>query len=397
MFTLLLALIYAAFISLGLPDSILGAAWPTMQQTLHVPTSWGGILSFLITCGTIVSSLFSGRMMRHLSTGTLVLCSVACTAVALFGFSCATQYWQLCLWTIPYGFGAGAVDAVLNHFVALHCKARHMSWLHCFWGIGATAGPLIMGACLSHGMFWQNGYRIIAMLQFGLTLILIFSLPLWRQFTKRNIKQTTVKNTTTRDLLQISGVPALLLAFFFYSALELTTGLWGSSYLTQIRDISSDVAANWIALFYFGITIGRFISGFLTLRFSDDTMVQIGEAVVLLGIVLICLPLPDIFLCMGLIGTGLGCAPIYPSLLHATPHTFGTATAQSLIGLQMAVSYLGSTCMPPLSGFLAQKFSMGIYPFLLLLFALLLCTMTTCSKRYRNSKKSYAKQGVSQQ
>lgn len=397
MFTLLLALIYAAFISLGLPDSILGAAWPTMQTSLQVPTGWGGILSFLITFGTILSSLFSGRLMRHLSTGTLVFGSVACTAIALFGFSCSTQYWQLCFWTIPYGLGAGAVDAVLNHFVALHCEARHMSWLHCFWGIGATAGPLIMGACLSHGMLWQSGYRVISFLQFGLTVILLFSLPLWRKHTQHNTQQTAKKVYTIHDLLQTSGIPALLLAFFFYSALELTTGLWGSSYMTQIRGISPDTAANWISLFYLGITIGRFVSGFLTLRFSDDAMVQIGEVVALLGILLICLPLPDIFLCVGLIGTGLGCAPIYPSLLHATPHTFGANIAQSLIGLQMAVSYLGSTCMPPLSGFLAQKFSMGLYPFLLLLFAFLLCVMTHYSKRCRKSMNLCTKQGVSQQ
>lgn len=384
MFTLLLVLIYTAFISLGLPDSILGAAWPTMQTSLHVPTGWGGILSFLITCGTIVSSLFSGRLMRHFSTGTLVLCSVACTAIALFGFSCSTQYWQLCIWTIPYGLGAGAVDAVLNHFVALHCNARHMSWLHCFWGIGATAGPLIMGACLSHGMFWQSGYRIIAYLQFGLTCILLFSLPLWRKHTPRNTEQNTEQVMSLRHLIQISGVPTLLLAFFFYSALELTTGLWGSSYMTQMRGISPDIAANWIALFYLGITVGRFISGFLTLRFSDDAMVQIGEVVALLGVLLICLPLPHIFLCMGLIATGLGCAPIYPSLIHATPYTFGTKTAQSLIGLQMAVSYLGSTCMPPFSGFLAQTFSMGLYPFLLLVFVVCLSIMTHYSKKQRN-------------
>lgn len=384
MFTLLLALIYIAFISLGLPDSILGAAWPTMQTALHVPTGWGGILSFLITCGTILSSLFSGRLIQRFSTGTLVLCSVACTAIALFGFSCSTQYWQLCLFTIPYGLGAGAVDAVLNHFVALHCKARHMSWLHCFWGIGATAGPLIMGSCLSHGMVWQSGYRIISLLQFGLTALLLFSLPLWRKHAPHNTEQSTKTIYTLQDLLRISGIPSLLIAFFFYSALELTTGLWGSSYMTQIRGISPDVAANWTALFYLGITIGRFFSGFLTLRFSDDTMVQIGEATALFGVLLLCLPLPTIFLCIGFILTGLGCAPIYPSLIHATPNTFGTNIAQSLIGLQMAVAYFGSTCMPPFSGFLAQKFSMGVYPFLLLLFVLCLSSMTHYSKKHRN-------------
>lgn len=248
----------------------------------------------------------------------------------------------------------------------------------------ATAGPLIMGACLSHGMFWQSGYRIIAYLQFGLTCILLFSLPLWRKHTPRNTEQNTEQVMSLRHLIQISGVPTLLLAFFFYSALELTTGLWGSSYMTQMRGISPDIAANWIALFYLGITVGRFISGFLTLRFSDDAMVQIGEVVALLGVLLICLPLPHIFLCIGLIATGLGCAPIYPSLIHATPYTFGTKTAQSLIGLQMAVSYLGSTCMPPFSGFLAQTFSMGLYPFLLLVFVVCLSIMTHYSKKQRN-------------
>lgn len=378
MFSLLLALIYVSFISLGLPDSLLGSAWPQMQESLGVSLSLGGVISFLITASTILSSLVSHQVIQRFGTGAVTMCSVAMTALALFGFSLSNSFFALCLWAIPYGLGAGSVDAALNNFVALHCKAKHMSWLHCFWGIGATGGPYIMGLCLSRGMGWQAGYRTISFLQMALTLILLLSLPLWKKQELPLSGGETVRPQTPQwgKLLKRPGVKAALTAFFFYSALELTTGLWGSSYMVAVRGISAETAAKWISLFYLGITAGRFFSGFLTLRFSDDAMVRLGEITAIVGILLILLPLHNLFLCLGLILTGLGCAPIYPSLLHATPQRFGKSLSQSLMGTQMAISYLGSTTMPPVSGFLSEKISMGLYPVLLLVFALMLTILT---------------------
>ena len=325
MFSLLLALIYVSFISLGLPDSLLGSAWPQMQESLGVSLSLGGVISFLITASTILSSLMSHQVIQRFGTGAVTMCSVALTALALFGFSLSNSFFALCLWAIPYGLGAGSVDAALNNFVALHCKAKHMSWLHCFWGIGATGGPYIMGLCLSRGMGWQAGYRTISFLQMALTLILLLSLPLWKKQELPLSGGETVRPQTPQwgKLLKRPGVKAALTAFFFYSALELTTGLWGSSYMVAVRGISPETAAKWISLFYLGITAGRFFSGFLTLRFSDDAMVRLGEGTAIVGIILMLLPLHNLFLCLGLILTGLGCAPIYPSLLHATPQRFG--------------------------------------------------------------------------
>lgn len=378
MFSLLLALIYVSFISLGLPDSLLGSAWPQMQESLGVSLSLGGVISFLITASTILSSLMSHRAIQRFGTGGVTMCSVAMTALALFGFSLSNSFFALCLWAIPYGLGAGSVDAALNNFVALHCKAKHMSWLHCFWGIGATGGPYIMGLCLSRGMGWQAGYRTISFLQMALTLILLLSLPLWKKQELPLSGGETVRPQTPQwgKLLKRPGVKAALTAFFFYSALELTTGLWGSSYMVAVRGISAETAAKWISLFYLGITAGRFFSGFLTLRFSDDAMVRLGEGTAIVGIILMLLPLHNLFLCLGLILTGLGCAPIYPSLLHATPQRFGKSLSQSLMGTQMAISYLGSTTMPPVSGFLSEKISMGLYPVLLLVFALCMTVLT---------------------
>lgn len=378
MFSLLLALIYVSFISLGLPDSLLGSAWPQMQESLGVFLSLGGVISFLITASTILSSLVSHQVIQRFGTGAVTMCSVAMTALALFGFSLSNSFLALCLWAIPYGLGAGSVDAALNNFVALHCKAKHMSWLHCFWGIGATGGPYIMGLCLSRGMGWQAGYRTISFLQMALTLILLLSLPLWKKQELPLSGGETVRPQTPQwgKLLKRPGVKAALTAFFFYSALELTTGLWGSSYMVAVRGISPETAAKWISLFYLGITAGRFFSGFLTLRFSDDAMVRLGEGTAIVGILLMLLPLHNLFLCLGLILTGLGCAPIYPSLLHATPQRFGKSLSQSLMGTQMAISYLGSTTMPPVSGFLSEKISMGLYPILLLVFALCMTILT---------------------
>lgn len=377
---LLLAIIYLAFISLGLPDSLLGSAWPTMYQQFGVPISYAGIISMIISAGTIVSSLQSDRLTKKLGTGKVTAISVAATAVALFGFSFSHSFWALCLWAIPYGLGAGSVDASLNNYVALHYESRHMSWLHCMWGVGATAGPYIMGIALSMGQGWNMGYRYIGIIQVVLTAVLVFSLPLWkgRKSTTENLQNaemeqllenvsekadtTAEKALSLREILKIAGAKEVMLCFFCYCALEQTAGLWASSYLTLHKGVSSETAAIFASLFYIGITVGRAISGFITMKLNDRQMVRLGQSIIVLGIMAMVLPGSNVLALAGLILIGLGCAPIYPCVIHSTPAHFGADKSQAIIGVQMAFAYIGILAMPPLFGVLASRISVALLP-----------------------------------
>lgn len=376
MFTLLLTLIYVSFISLGLPDALLGSAWPSMYGQLNVPISAAGIISMIISGGTIISSLFSHRIIKKLGTGKVTVISVAMTAGALFGFSISKSFYLLCLWAIPYGLGAGSIDAALNNFVALHYKSRHMSWLHCFWGVGATIGPYIMGHYLTSGSTWNRGYRAISILQFVLTAVLMLSLPLWSKVNSQNSNdKKSSKSLTIKELLKLTGAKPTLIAFFCYCALEQTAGLWAASYMVMNRGIEKEIAAKWASLFYLGITGGRFISGFITMKLKDRDMVRLGQAVAAIGIITLFLPLGNIGVFLGLILVGLGCAPIYPSLLHATPDNFGPDLSQAIMGMQMASAYIGSTFMPPIFGFIAQNISIKTYPVFLIIILMTMIVM----------------------
>lgn len=377
---LLLAIIYLAFISLGLPDSLLGSAWPTMYQQFGVPISYAGIISMIISAGTIVSSLQSDRLTKKLGTGKVTAISVAATAVALFGFSFSHSFWALCLWAIPYGLGAGSVDASLNNYVALHYESRHMSWLHCMWGVGATTGPYIMGIALSMGQGWNMDYRYIGIIQVVLTAVLVFSLPLWkgRKSTTENLQNaemeqllenvsekadtTAEKALSLREILKIAGAKEVMLCFFCYCALEQTAGLWASSYLTLHKGVSSETAAIFASLFYIGITVGRAISGFITMKLNDTQMVRLGQSIIILGIMAMVLPGSNVLALAGLILIGLGCAPIYPCVIHSTPAHFGADKSQAIIGVQMAFAYIGILAMPPLFGVLASRISVALLP-----------------------------------
>lgn len=384
MYSILLAIIYLAFISLGLPDSILGAAWPSMQPQLGVPVSYAGGISVIIAGGTIISSLFSNYLIHKLGTGRVTAISVGMTAAALFGFSVSDSYWQLCLWGIPYGLGAGSVDAALNNFVALHYKAKHMSWLHCFWGIGATAGPYIMGFVLTGGMSWNAGYRIISILQVILTAVLIVTLPLWKeQKAGAETGEEKQKALSLPEVLRLPGAQNVLIGFFCYCSLEATAGLWASSYMVLNRGIVAETAAKWAALFYLGITAGRLVSGFITMKFSDKNMIRMGQLIIVCGILLFLLPLGNGAVLFGLLMTGVGCAPIYPSLIHATPDTFGKDVSQSVIGVQMASAYVGTTFMPPLFGILADAVGIGCYPIFLAVFLVFMIVMLESLNRHR--------------
>ena len=381
MFHLLLAIIYLSFISLGLPDALLGAAWPTMYQEFQVPVSYAGAIAMIISCGTIFSSLQSDRLTKRFGPGKITAASVALTAIALFGFSISHSYWMLCLWAIPYGLGAGSVDASLNNYVALHYESHHMSWLHCMWGLGASVGPYIMSYALTGGMGWNTGYRYISVMQAVLTAIIIFSLPIWKNSpaaatntddTDSPTPSSPAKALTIPQILAIPGAKAVLIMFFCYCALESTAGLWASSFLVLYHHLDAETAASFASLFYIGITVGRGINGFIAMKLKDTQMIRMGQAIIAAGIVLMLLPLGEITALIGLVTIGLGCAPVYPCVIHSTPEHFGPEKSQALIGVQMACAYVGSLSMPPIFGLIANHTSVALYPaYLLLILALM--------------------------
>ena len=319
----LLGIIYLSFISLGLPDALLGAAWPNMYPEFQVPVSYAGMISMIIALGTIISSLQSDRLTRKFGTGKVTAVSVGITALALFGFSISHNFILLCLWAIPYGLGAGSVDASLNNYVALHYASKHMSWLHCMWGIGTTLGPYIMGAALTGGATWNTGYRMISVLQILLTAVLIFSLPKWEKQNADSEKDALEKALSLKEILAIPGAKAIMLCFFCYCAIEQTTMLWASSYLNLAKDVDAKTAASFAGMFCIGITIGRGINGFIAMKLKDRQMIRMGQAI---------------------------------------------------IGVQMASAYIGTCLMPPLFGLIANHISIRLLPFyLLILLVLMVC------------------------
>lgn len=383
MYSLLLAVIYVAFISLGLPDSLLGSTWPVMQVQFGVPVSYAGIISMIIAVGTVVSSLASDRLTKRFGAGKVTAVSVLLTAVALLGFSMSGSFLSLCFWAIPYGLGAGAVDAALNNYVALRYAARHMSWLHCFWGVGASIGPYIMGYCLTGGSGWNRGYRIISITQIALTAVLLISLPLWKQnSTAQSEEKSVEKALSLPETFKIQGVPFMLITFFSYSAVEQTSMLWASSYLVQYRGVNANIAASFASLFVLGITLGRFLSGFFSDKLGDKQMIRIGVYTVMAGVLLVAFPLEfDGLALLGLVVIGFGCAPIYPAIIHSTPSNFGENNSQAVIGVQMASAYIGTTFMPPLFGVIASNNKIGLYPLYIFLFAVLMLMMSECLNR----------------
>jgi len=454
MFSLLLVIIYLSFISLGLPDSLLGSAWPVMYQELNVPLSFSGIVFMIIYLGTITSSLCSERVINRYGTGKVTSVSVLLTALGMLGFSFGHIFILLCLFAIPYGLGAGSIDTALNNFVAIHYKSRHMSWLHCMWGVGASVGPYIMSTMLKYTNSWKNGYRTVSFIQFGLSLILFLSLPLWNkkithtenlkkdeEERKENTKEKeeeknsmsskdeendkSEKETNSRHSIdigdikidhntgnivgnkekdesnkecntlinieeeekeeeeeisktesnpevlglkrtfQIPGVLEAAICFFCYCAVEQTIGLWCSSYLVEERDLNEVTAARFASLFYIGITVGRAITGFVTLRLSDNPIICIGEGIIFIGIIMILIPIGNWIALIGFILAGLGCAPIFPCMVHSTPTNVGIDKSQAVIGVEMASASIGALAMPPLFGVISKWLGLKFLPFYL--------------------------------
>lgn len=372
MVSLLLAIIYLAFISLGLPDSMLGSAWPSMYSELGVPVSYAGIISMIIAIGTVVSSLFSDALTKKFHAGKITAISVGMTAFALLGFSLSDSFWMLCLFAIPYGLGAGSVDAALNNYVALHFASRHMSWLHCMWGVGTVIGPNIMSYALTNQQGWNTGYRYVSLIQMILTFILIISLPLWKRTSKdRDIveecKEEHTKTLSPLKIIHIRGAKEIMFTFFCYCAVEQTAMLWASSYMNLHKGVSAEMSASCASIFFIGITVGRLLNGFLTFKFNDTQMIRIGQTLTVAGTITLLIPLGNVVSIIGFILIGLGCAPIYPCIIHSTPNHFGADKSQAMIGVQMASAYVGTCLMPPLFGLIANYINVALLPVYLLI------------------------------
>ena len=382
MYTFLLSLIYLAFISLGLPDSLLGSGWPAMHTDLGVPVSYMGVISMVISGGTIVSSLLSDKLTQRLGTRIVTIASVFLTAFALLGFSFSHSMLMLLLFSVPYGLGAGAIDAALNNYVALHYTSRHMSWLHCFWGVGTIISPLIMSRALTDSS-WNAGYRWVAVIQLCIGAILLVTLPVWR--VNADSSADAASHIGLVGALKIRGVPQLLLGFFAYCAAEATTMHWASTFFAEVKDMNSKRAAGLASLFYIGITAGRFLSGFIMNKLGDRRMMILGTCILTLGISLLLVP-SDAVAQAGFVIIGLGCAPIYPCIIHSTPANFGAENSGAIIGIQMASAYVGSTFMPPLFGILGKAVGFAVMPVYLLIFVTLMITMVMQTFRITSLK-----------
>lgn len=365
MVTLLLAVVYLAFISLGLPDSMLGSAWPSMFVDFDVPVSFAGIVSAIIAFGTIISSLASDRVTRKLGASKTTAISALITALSLLGFAFSTEFWMICIIAIPYGLGAGSVDAALNNYVSVHFSSRHMNWLHCMWGLGAAIGPFIMGNALTNGLKWSNGYIIVSVIQIVIAAILFISLPIWKKSPVESAdltREILSKPLRLKEVISLKGAKAVMITFFCYCALEVIVTLWASTYINLEKGIDADTAALWGSLYVLGITVGRAICGFISIKLNDTQLTRLGEGIMVVGLVLMLLPLPNAFTLVGLITFGIGSAPIYPCIIHSTPARFGEHNSQALIGVQMAAAYTGTCLMPSLFGVLANHVSIALFP-----------------------------------
>ena len=387
MTVLLIALIYLAFISLGLPDGLLGAGWPVMATELTAPLSYAGIISMIISAGTIVSALLSDRLTRKFGAGLVTAVSGALTAGALLGFAVSGQFWLLCLLAVPYGLGAGAVDAALNNYVAVHYSSKYMSWLHCFWGLGATFGPYVMGWAIGAGHGWRTGYGTVGIIQAAMAVLLFATLPIWKKQLSAEAAADTGTPVGLVGALKIPGVKSVLLAFCAYCALESVAFLWSGSFLVEYRGMTAEDGANFASLFYVGMTVGRFFSGFIADRVRDENMIRLGSGIMVAGLVLLALPVSsDIPALAGLLILGLGAAPVYPSIIHATPAHFGKENSQAIVGIQMASAYTGMTLMPPVFGLIGQYVSMGAFPWFMAVFLVMMVLLLEKVNRFCSGK-----------
>lgn len=379
MYSFLLAVIYIAFIGLGLPDSLLGSGWPVMHVYFDVPVSFMGIVSMIIAAGSVVSGLFSDKFVGKFGTRTVTVVSTFLTTAAMIGFSFATEFWMLLLLAVPYGLGAGGIDAALNNFVALNYASKHMSWLHCFWGVGAIISPFVMGYALANSV-WNDGFFIVGCIQLGIVALLVLTLPLWKK--NKTVDVDKRKKIGIGKVLKIKGVPFILIGFFCYCATEATAMYWASTYFVEAKGFDAEKAAQLASLFYIGITSGRILSGFVADKLGDRKLILVGIAVLSTGIVLLAIPVNnEVLPIAAYIVIGFGCAPVFPSIIHSAPRNFGKENSGAVIGLQMACAYTGTTFMPPLFGLLGNLTTFAVLPLYLAFFTILTVIMTELTFR----------------
>ncbi|MBP5303892.1 MAG: MFS transporter [Clostridia bacterium] len=370
---LLIAIIYLIFVSLGLPDSLLGAGWPTMQVAFHVPSSYAGYVAMTLSFMTIISALVSPRIIRKVHTKWIVIVSIFLTIVGLVGFSLSTHYWMLFLFAIPYGFGAGSIDAAVNHYVANNHSGAIMNFLHCFYGLGAIISPLIMGYALSVAR-WNEGYRWTSYIQTGILLVCILSLPLWKK-SQQHFEETRTKSMGIKDAIKLPGVLPTSIAFFAYCASEATCILWTSSYFAGTKDgLSDELIASFGSLIFGGLLAGRILSGIISNKLGDRHLIRLGVLVELIGITLVLLPFDHYApAAIGFLVIGAGMGPVYPSIQHMAPANFGKEESAATIGLQTAFGCMGSSFMPMIFGIIQQHIGIAIMPLYLLFFACITC------------------------
>ena len=381
MATLLLIVIYIAFIGLGVPDSLFGTAWPAIYTDLNLPVSWASIVTIIVSCGTITSSLLSSWLISRFGTGKITAVSTLMTALALLGFSCSDSMLWLCLCAIPLGLGAGSIDTALNNYVALHYKASHMNFLHCFYGIGVSLSPYLMSLALSKGT-WEGGYRAVFWFQLAIAALTVLALPLWKKV--RHAQNGEEEEETPRvlsfpALMKMPKVRMACLVFIGYCALEYTCGTWGSTFLVNAKGAAADTAARMVTFYYIGLALGRFLSGVLAGRLHSRQLVKIGQTLLLAAIASLFLPLPSAFCSVSLFFIGLGNGPIFPNMLHLTPELFGKDLSQAVIGAEMATSYIGVLLAPALFGLIAQNVTAALFPVYLLVLYALMITGTAAS------------------
>ena len=383
MATALLIIIYIAFIGLGLPDSLFGTAWPAIYAEFSLPFSFGSIITIVMTCGTICSSILSARLIARFGTGKVTAFSTALTVLALIGYSFSGSFAVICLLAIPLGLGAGAVDTGLNNYVALHYSSVHINLLNSFFGVGISISPYLMSLFLRTDMGWRGSYRFAFFIQFFIALILFLTLPLWKKVTRKaSLKEVPVKVLSIPEQARIPGIKTMWLLFLISCAIEYTAGNWGSTYLVECKNTPADQAAGSVLFYYIGMTAGRFLSGILAVRFSCWKIIRISLSVLGIAVILLLLPIPAVVITAALFLVGLGNGPMFPNLTYLTPQNFGEDISQSVIGTQVAASNVGIMVMPALCGLLGQFFGMRVFPiYLALLFAIMLTGFVSVQRR----------------
>lgn len=389
MATILLIIIYLAFIGLGLPDSLFGTAWPAIYSEFSLRFSFGSIITVIMTCGTILSSILSTKLIARFGTGKVTAFSTALTVVALIGSSIAGNYFTICLLAIPLGLGAGAVDTGLNNYVALHYSSAQMSLLHCFFGVGISVSPYIMARFISTDAGWRGGYRFASFIQMAIALILFCTLPLWKKVAgKESREETPVKVLPLRELARIPGVKMMWLLFVISCAIEYTAGAWGSTYLVEAKGLPAENAAEVVLFYYIGMTVGRLLSGILATRLTCWKIIRIGVVVLGAAVVILLLPIPTVVIAIALFMIGLGNGPMFPNFTYLAPLNFGEDLSQSVIGTQMAASSLGIMVVPAFCGLLGQTFGMGVFPiYLTALFVLMVLGVGSIQKTMKAAGK----------